>query len=131
MSEDRTKGDQAPELSQEMKQYFRTYWGNFPFPVMLVHRTRIIMERNALAEALGCVPGARCSDQGTKESHKGCLANLALREQSAQRRVGYLKEFGMILDAYWIPLVDFPDYFLHFSIDITEYAAEHMKLVEL
>jgi hypothetical protein len=114
------------EISEETRRNFHTFWDNFPFPVMLVHKDRTIVDRNKAAGMLGCTPGTRCIDIGSKEDHKGCLANSALREQTAQRAVGYVQAMGAVLDSYWIPLAGVEDIYLHFSIDITEYSAERL-----
>jgi hypothetical protein len=53
------------------------------------------------------------------EDHKGCQANRALEEQMAKRVVSYV-------DAYWIPLAGEKDIYLHYSADISPYAAEHI-----
>lgn len=114
------------EISEELSRNFHLFWDNFPFPVMLVRKDRTILDRNKPAEAMGCVPGARCIDSGKKEDHKGCLANQALQEQTAKRTVAYSEQLGLVVDGYWVPLAGEKDIYLHFFADITEYAAEHM-----
>ncbi len=114
------------ELSPDIHSHFHLFWDNFPFPVMLVHKDRTILDRNHAAEAVGCAPGTRCIDRGPKEAHKGCLANYALREQTSKRKVEYVDLAGAVMDCYWIPLSQSEDIFLHFGIDITEYAAERL-----
>ena len=111
------------EITQELSSSFHLFWDNFPFPVMLVRKDRTIVELNKAGLAMGCTPGTRCADLGKKEDHRGCLANQALKEQSAQRVVGYQESYGMVLDSYWVPLAGAEDLYLHFSIDITEHAA--------
>jgi hypothetical protein len=90
---------------------------------MLVRKDRTIVDLNKAGAAMGCTPGARCVDLGKKEDHKGCLANQALLEQTSKRVVGFQESYGMVLDSYWVPLAGAEDLYLHFSIDITEYAA--------
>ena len=114
------------EISEELSRNFHLFWGNFPFPVMLIHKDRTILDRNKAGEAIGCVPGTRCVDMGKMEDHCGCLANQALQEQTARRVVAYQDSYGMVLDSYWVPLAGEEDLYLHFSIDITEYAAGRM-----
>ena len=72
-------------IPQALSSNFHLFWDNFPFPVMLVRKDRTIVDLNKAGAALGCVPGARCVDIGKKEDHKGCLANVALKEQTAQQ----------------------------------------------
>jgi hypothetical protein len=114
------------EISEELSRNFHLFWDNFPFPVMLVHKDRTILDRNKAAEAMGCIPGTRCIDVGKKEDHRGCLANQSLQEQTAKRVVGYVESYGLVMDGYWVPLAGEKDIYLHFSIDITEYAAERL-----
>jgi len=113
-------------ISPELSKNFHLFWDNYPFPVMLVRKDRTIVALNKVATALGCVPGTRCVDIGKKEDHCGCLANQALKEQEAKRVVAYQASYNMVLDSYWIPLAGVDDLYLHFSADITEYAAERM-----
>jgi hypothetical protein len=113
-------------ISPELDKNFHLFWDNYPFPVMLVRKDRTIVALNKVATALGCVPGTRCVDIGKKEDHCGCQANQALQQQEAKRVVAYQASYAMVLDSYWIPLAGVDDLYLHFSADITEYAAERM-----
>jgi len=114
------------QLSEELRRHFHLFWDNFPFPVLLVYKDRTVLDRNSAAEAVGCVPGTRCSDQGSREAHKGCLANQALREKTTKRSVDYVAGWNRIMDSYWIPLPGYEDIYVHFGIDITDYAAERL-----
>lgn len=113
-------------LSEELRRNFHLFWDNFPFPVLLLHRDRTILDRNTAAEGVGCIPGTRCSDRGDKEAHQGCLANQALRENTTKRSVEFATGWNRVFDSYWIPLPGHDDIFVHFGIDITEYAAERL-----
>lgn len=110
-------------ISDELRSHFHLFWDNFPFPVMLTHKDRTILDRNKAAETVGYGINIKCSSLGPKEAHKGCKANKALSEQTAERVVGYVDMANAVLDSYWIPLAGQDDIFLHFSIDITPYAA--------
>lgn len=114
------------ELSPDIHTHFHLFWDNFPFPVMLLHKDRTILDRNKAAATAGCVPGTRCIDRGPKEIHKGCLANFALKEQGAKRKVEFIESRGVVMDTYWIPLPEHQDVYVHFGIDITEFAAERL-----
>lgn len=114
------------EVTEEIRRNFHLFWDNFPFPVMLVHKDRTIIDRNKLGETVGYTPGSRCVDIGSSEDHRGCQANLALREQTAKRVVGYVEPAKAVFDSYWIPLAGSEDLYLHFFTDITEYAAERL-----
>jgi hypothetical protein len=114
------------EISAEINRNFHLFWDNFPFPVMLIRKNRTIVALNKAGEAMGCSTGTRCVDLGKKEDHKGCLANKALQDQSAQRIVAYQDAYKMVLDSYWIPLAGEEDLYLHFSADITGYASHEL-----
>lgn len=114
------------EYTSELSSSFHLFWDNIPFPVMLVRKDRTIVDLNKAGEAMGCAPGSRCVDLGKKEDHKGCQANQALLERTSKRVVAYQDSYKMVLDSYWVPLAGAEDLYLHFSIDITEYAAGRM-----
>lgn len=114
------------EISEEIRSNFHLFWDNFPFPVMLVHKDRTILDRNRAGETVGYVLGSRCADIGKKEDHRGCLANQALQEKAAKRVVGYVEMAGAVFDSYWVPLAGSAELYLHFFTDITEYAAERL-----
>ena len=114
------------EISEEMHRNFHLFWDNFPFPVMLVHKDRTIIDRNTAGVTAGYTAGSRCTDLGNMDDHRGCLANHALREKTAKRAVGYVEAAGAVFDTYWIPLAGSEDLYLHFFTDITEYAAERL-----
>jgi hypothetical protein len=111
------------EVSDEIRSNFHRFWDNFPFPVMLVHKDRTIIEANEAGAKLGCPVGTRCVDIGEKSYHAGCRANVALREQAGVREVGYHEHMGQVIDSYWVPLAGSDDLYVHFGIDITQYAA--------
>jgi hypothetical protein len=113
-------------ISDELRSNFHLFWDNFPFPVMLTHKDRTILDRNKAAEAAGYGVNIKCSELGPKEAHKGCRANKALSEQKAERVVGYVEMADAVLDAYWVPLAGKEDVYLHFSTDITQYAAAEL-----
>ena len=114
------------QIGNELRSHFHLFWDIFPFPVMLTHKDRTILDRNKAAEAAGYGVNVKCSDLGPKEAHKGCRANKALSEQNAERVVGYVEMANAVLDSYWVPLAGHEDLYLHFSIDITSYAAANL-----
>ncbi len=93
---------------------FNLMWGNFPEPVMLVHKTREILAVNEACRKAGGVAGDKCSEKGSPEQHQGCLANQALATQQAK----YLKTKSGAREVigYWIPLTGYPDIYVHFGI---------------
>jgi len=114
------------EVSDEIRRNFHLFWDNFPFPVMLLHKDRTIVATNAAAQAVGLPLGRRCIEMGEKKHHAGCLAALALKEQTGKRQVAYIEHMNVVLDSYWIPLAGAEDFYVHFGIDITEYAADRL-----
>jgi hypothetical protein len=114
------------EINEEIRRNFHLFWDNFPSPVMLVHKDRTIIEANKAGRAIGCPVGTRCVDIGEKKHHAGCRANKALREQTGVREVAYIEYLGQVVDGYWIPLAGSEDLYVHFAIDITEYAADRL-----
>lgn len=113
-------------ISEEIRSNFHLFWDNFPQPVMLVHKDRTIIEANKAGQALGCPTGSRCVDLGEKKHHAGCLANRALSEQAGVHEVAYYEHLGQVVDGYWIPLAGADDLYVHFGIDISEYAADRL-----
>src|SRR6185369_1119218 len=126
MTSEREPTMKQNEISEEIYRNFHLFWDNFPFPVMLVHKDRTIIDRNKAGEAVGYMVGSRCTDLGDLEDHKGCLANLALRDQAAKRVVGYVAPAKAVFDTYWVPLAGSEELYLHFFSDITAYAAERL-----
>lgn len=114
------------EIDAEIRRNFHLFWDNFPSPVMLVHKDRTILEANKAGQSLGCPVGTRCVDMGERKHHAGCRANAALREQAGVREVGCIEHLGVVMDSYWVPLNGSDDLFVHFGIDITEFAAERL-----
>lgn len=116
----------ANEINDEILSNFHLFCDNFPFPVMLVRKDRTILAVNKSGETAGYPTGIRCVDMGEKEHHKGCMANQALKEQTAKRVVDYFDFAGAVLDSYWIPLAGSDELYLHFGIDITPWASESL-----
>jgi len=98
-------------------------WDAFPFVVMLLKKNRTIVALNRLAIDLGIQPGMKCYElTGVNEPHKECLANAALEEGITKRTVAYIDLFKQVMDTYWVPVKGEKDLYIHFNIDITEYA---------
>ena len=114
------------EISEEIRRNFHLFWDNFPFPVMLIYKDRSILDRNRSAEEIGIPVGVRCTDLSVGDSCKCCQASQALKEQRGKHLVSYYAPMGKVLDSYWIPLVGEADLYLHFGIDITDFAAESL-----
>lgn len=102
---------------QTLIESFHLMWGNFPEPVMLIHKNREIIAVNALCTSIGRTPGSRCIEQGALEAHAGCLANEALQQQKATYKKIVHGEKNII--SYWLPIEGFPEYFIHFGVGLT------------
>ncbi len=99
----------APSLPKEVLNAFHLMWGNFPEGVSLVHKSRQVMAVNKAMEKMGVVrPGMNCAKVGSPEAHKGCLANKFVP----------LPLPGRDAVSFWIPLGEYPDFFLHFSVGL-------------
>ena len=112
------------EVNEEIRKNFHLFWDNFPAPVMLVHKDRTIVEVNKVGQEYGCPVGTKCVDIGEKKHHAGCRANKALSEKTGIHEVSYVEHMKQVVDGYWIPLTGSNDLYVHFAIDITEYAAD-------
>ncbi|OGT98724.1 MAG: hypothetical protein A2X80_10130 [Geobacteraceae bacterium GWB2_52_12] len=114
------------EVSEEIRKNFHLFWDNFPTAVTLVYKDRTIIEANKAAQELGYPVGMKCVDLGEKKHHAGCKAHVALRDKVGVREVGYYDFLGKVIDGYWIPLAGAEEFYVHFGIDITEYAADRL-----
>lgn len=114
------------EVSDDIRSNFHLFWDNFPAPVTLVYKDRTIIEANKAALEQGYPVGIKCVDLGEKKHHSGCRANIALRDKVGVREVAYYDFLQKVIDGYWIPLAGAEDLYVHFGIDITEYAADRL-----
>ena len=114
------------ELSDEVRSTFHLFWDNFPAAATLVYKDRTIVEINTAARELGYPVGMKCIDLGEKKHHAGCRANVALRDKTGVREVAYYDFLDKVIDGYWIPLAGQEDFYVHFGIDITEFAHDRM-----
>lgn len=104
-------------VDTKIVEAFQLMWGNFPEPVMLVHKSREILAVNKACSQAGGVVGIKCSSIGTPEQHKRCRANQALASQQAT----YVKSEtnGKVVIGYWIPVEGNPDIYVHFGVGTT------------
>jgi hypothetical protein len=116
------------EINPEILKAFHTMWDIFPFPVLLLRKDRTILDCNKAAKDKGVRLGGKCFQlSGEDDIHKHCLGNAALKEGTAKRTVSYSAVRKQVLDSYWLPLSDGKDLFVHFAIDITEYAKPELS----
>ena len=96
---------------QDAIRMFHAMWENFPTPRAAdsqgPHRAR--GQRGRPSE--GLTTGVRCVDQPPREGHRGCLANLALREHRGRFRFA---DDGTVM--FWAPLEGFDDLYVHGSL---------------
>ncbi|WP_371373248.1 hypothetical protein [Sporomusa aerivorans] len=104
-------------IDDKIIEAFHLMWGNFPEPVMLVHKTREILAVNEACRLVGGTAGIKCSSIGSPERHKRCLANQALASQQASYSKG--ESNGKTVIGYWIPVTGQPDIYVHLGVGTT------------
>jgi hypothetical protein len=108
----------VPTLPTEVIEAFDTMWGNFPEPASLVHKSFYVMAVNKAHKKTGALKaGMRCIDSGPPQCHAGCLAQKAVKEKHAEYRYNKYGEIESV--GFWIPLDDYPEFFLHFTVGLT------------
>lgn len=96
-------------------------WDFFPHLVLLLRKDRTIVDANRFALDQGVTPNLKCYQlSGGTAIHEVCKADLALMENGAKRNVGNYR--GRVLDSYWLPIPGEKNLYIHFAIDITQYA---------
>ena len=94
---------------------FHQMWDGFPGIARLINSKHVIIASNKTAEEKGFTKGVICARVGSPESHKGCMANLTLKTQTAQTD---RKLEDRIRG--WVPLEGYDDLFVHFTLPIPE-----------
>lgn len=106
-------------VEQQILDAFQMMWGPFPEPVMLVHKNRTVLAVNELARSAGVPIGIKCFSLnpaiGDDDHCKECKANSALKSGNAVRSQALVA--GKQVIAYWIPLKETPDIYIHFGIE--------------
>ena len=100
-------------LPPEVIAAFHAMWDNFPEPVSLVHKSREVI---ALNKAHYLKPGIYCAKTGKNGPHMRCQANKALAEKQAIGVISHDPASKRTTIIYWVPLEEYPDYFIHFSV---------------
>jgi hypothetical protein len=101
-------------VDEKIVEAFHLMWGNFPEPVMLVHKTREILAVNEACSKAGGQVGIKCSSIGSPENHKRCRANQALASQQAA--YSKTESNGKTVIGFWIPVAGQPDIYVHFGV---------------
>lgn len=104
-----------PPTDLKLIEAFTLMWGMYPGPASLVHKNRTIIAVNRACLAGGRKPGMTCAQWDSPERHRGCLANRALQERMALHRE--VRDDDGILRTYWLPIPDYPDYYVHFTTE--------------
>ncbi|MCI8616075.1 hypothetical protein D7V94_18395 [Parablautia intestinalis] len=95
---------------EKIIEMFHVMWDNFPTRARLIRKDRHVLAVNKIAAKEGFVTGVRCIDQPPVEAHRGCEANLALREHRG--RLKYTEDETLI---FWAPLEGCEDVYIHGS----------------
>ncbi|MCG6536649.1 MAG: hypothetical protein L7F78_18570 [Syntrophales bacterium LBB04] len=111
------------QVSPEILRAFHLMWDMFPSVVLLLRKDRTILDYNQTARDRGIQLGTKCYQlSGDDCIHKECLGNSALEEGAGKRSTGYYARGKRFVDSYWLPIKGEKDLFIHFAIDLTQYA---------
>ncbi|MDR2605103.1 MAG: hypothetical protein LBC55_07110 [Desulfovibrio sp.] len=99
----------------KLTEAFTLMWATYPAPASLVHKSRTIIAVNEACRTGGRQPGMRCAEWGAPDRHQGCRANHALREQKAFHKE--VRGAGGVFRVYWLPVPDYPDFYVHFTTE--------------
>jgi hypothetical protein len=96
---------------------FQLMWGNFPDPMMLVHKDRTILAVNDASAKQGTSAGAKCFSMNPdpngveNDACTGCQANKALKAGTSIACDGSFG--GQLTRGYWIPLKGSSEVYIH------------------
>ncbi|HYG67457.1 MAG TPA: hypothetical protein VD838_07345 [Anaeromyxobacteraceae bacterium] len=107
-----------PKNDPRLVEAFQLMWGNFPDPMMLVHKDRTILAVNDACAKQGAAVGTKCFSYNPVPGDvehgacKACQANKALKAGCAVACDG---EFagGQLIRGYWIPVKGSSEVYLH------------------
>ena len=126
-----TNLQEVSDVRNETIEAFHLMWDSFPYPVTLLRKCRDIIAINKQAQEMGRPTNGRCYQvSGGDEIHAGCKANQAVEEGIAQRTVRYNKDANQIMDAYWLPVSEDNDLYLHFAVkvDLDQFPIDHTNV---
>ncbi len=113
--------EEQKEIRQEITESFRLMWDGFPHPVLLLRKSRTIVDANQAARNLGVTAGIKCRDisPSPEKCRKHCLADKALASGGSERIVS--RQGDKLTATYWISL-NSPDddLYLHFGMDFPD-----------
>ena len=110
--------EKQKETRKEIAESFRLMWDCFPHPVLLLHKSREIVDANEAARKLGVVPGIKCRDisPSPENCKKHCQADKVLASGISERIVSH--QGNKLIATYWLSLnVPDDDLYLHFNIE--------------
>lgn len=91
------------ELPKSVIEAFHLMWGNYPEPASLVYKTHEVVAVNKVYETLGYLkPGMNCTQLGSAENHRGCLASKCIKEQKT--KYTYMGSPDKKILAFWLPI---------------------------
>jgi hypothetical protein len=96
---------------------FQLMWGNFPDPMMLVHKDRTILAVNGACSAQGTSAGTKCFSYNpvpgdvANGACKQCRANEALKSGSPMGCEGNFG--GKRIRGYWVPVAGSSEVYIH------------------
>ncbi|AKG35810.1 hypothetical protein [Paenibacillus durus] len=103
------------QVDEAVIHSFHQMWDGFPGIARLINKKHVVLASNKTAEQKGFTEGIVCARVGAPESHKGCMANVMLKTQTAQLdRTAEDKVRG------WIPVEGYEELFVHFTLAIPE-----------
>ncbi|KZL88486.1 hypothetical protein [Clostridium magnum] len=100
-------------IDEKVIEAFHIMWDSFPAPVRLIHKNKTVLAVNETAQSMGMKTEVPCFAIGTPEAHKGCMANEAITSNKAQ-----VQHVGSEKIKYWLPVKDYPDVYVHYTITI-------------
>ncbi len=103
------------EQYAELIAAFHKTWELFPGQARLIDRHHHVIAVNAFAAHNGRKPGEICAQFGTPESHRGCRKKAALDTGTGQLDRPFAERVRG-----WVPLGDYPDVVVHFSLAVPE-----------
>ena len=113
--------EQQSDKRRRLSESFLNMWDGFPHPVLLLHKSRLIIDANQAARDLGVPLGVKCRDISPypDKCKNHCQADKALADGIWKRLVSREKE--KVSATYWIPIHAGEDgLYLHFTVDVPE-----------
>lgn len=115
-------------IDQKTLDAFQMMWGPFPEPVMLIHKDRTVLAANDSARSMGVPTGIKCfslNPEAASSHCKSCKGNQALRESKTVSSESITN--GKSVIAYWMPLKEVPDVYVHFGIGTADAMCQQLR----